>query len=227
MPRFLTSPRFLLPVMIILGLMIFGLRANDLWDEASSGHLFARSALAQTGSAAPAPSAAPAAPAPSPAPAPDAGKSSLETLPGGGAASDEDVSPAEMEVLKQLAARREELDKRARDLDTRENLIKVAELRVDQKIKDMETLRLQLQSMVNQVSEGQAQQLDNLVKIYETMKPEEAANIFNTLDMPVLLNVILRMKPKSTAPILAKMSSEKAKEVTVALTKQDQLPQIK
>jgi len=58
-------------------------------------------------------------------------------------------------------------------------------------------------------------------------KPEDAAKIFETLDMPILLNVIQRMKPKNTAPILAKMPPEKAKEVTVALTKIDQLPQVK
>jgi flagellar motility protein MotE (MotC chaperone) len=81
--------------------------------------------------------------------------------------------------------------------------------------------------MVNQVSEGQQQQMENLVKIYETMKPEEAAHIFETLDMPTLLGVVLRMKPKSTAPIMAKMAPDKAKELTIALTKQDQLPQIK
>ena len=89
----------------------------------------------------------------------------------------------------------------------------------------MESLRLQLQSMVDQINGAQQAQLDNLVKIYETMKPADAAKIFETLDMPVLLGVIQRMKPKSTAPILAAMAPEKAKEVTVALTKQDQLPQ--
>ena len=68
----------------------------------------------------------------------------------------------------------------------------------------METLRKQLQSMVNQVSEAQAAQLENLVKIYETMKPEEAARIFETLDMPVLLGVVQRMKPARTAPIWRK-----------------------
>ena len=132
-----------------------------------------------------------------------------------------------MEVLKQLSNRRQELDKRAQDLDTRDALLKVAEQRVDQKIKDMETLRKQLQVMVNQVSETQAAQLDNLVKIYETMKPKEAARIFEALDMPILLSVIQRMKPARTAPIMAEMNPDKAKEITTALTKQDKLPQVK
>ena len=230
MNRLLQNPRLLLPFMVVLGLMIFGLRVNDVWDAASTGHLFAREALAQ--SKAETPPAAPVITPPSLAtgsgsaasPVAEAPKSAN---PEAAAAADDDVSPAEMEVLKQLSTRRAELDKRARELDTHEAFLKVAEQRVDQKIKEMETLRTQLQSMVNQVSEGQATQLDNLVKVYETMKPEDAAKIFEALDMPILLHVIQRMKPKSTAPILAKMAPEKAKDVTVALTKQDQLPQLK
>jgi flagellar motility protein MotE (MotC chaperone) len=45
--------------------------------------------------------------------------------------------------------------------------------------------------------------------------------------MPILLGVIQHMKPAHTAPIMAKMAPEKAKDVTIALTKQDQLPQVK
>ena len=242
------SPRLLLPLIIVMGILIIGMRVDDIWTKASEGHLFTRQAHAQTKDEAkpdakadakpdakPADGAAPAAdtaakPDASPAPQAAADKSGDGTLPipsSGAPAADEDVSPAEMEVLKQLSQRREGLDKRSRELDSREALIKVTETRVDKKIQEMENLRQQLQSMVNQVSESQAQQLDNLVKMYETMKPDDAARIFDTLEMPTLLGVVLRMKPKSTAPILAKMSPDKAKELTVALTKQDQLPQIK
>ena len=59
------------------------------------------------------------------------------------------------------------------------------------------------------------------------MKPPEAAKIFETLDQPVLLGVVQRMKPAKTAAIMAQMNPEKAKYITVALTRQDQLPEIK
>jgi flagellar motility protein MotE (MotC chaperone) len=205
-----------------MGVLIIGMRVDDIWNKAADGQLFSRAALAQSKPEAAAPS-----PSPAPAPQPSSTEGALPTPTSAAPAPDEDVSPAEMEVLKQLSSRREELDRRGKDLDTRASLIKVAEQRVDQKIKEMESLRQQLQSMVNKVSEGQQAQLDNLVKIYETMKPDEAARIFESLDMPTLLGVVLRMKPKSTAPIMAKMAPEKAKELTIALTKQDQLPQIK
>lgn len=227
LPGFINNPRHLLPLMLFMGVLIVGMRVGDIWESVSSGKIFTatQTASAAEGSTAP---AAPVTDKPAATVTADAAKtSSTPTPPTLTPPDDSDVSPAEMEVLKQLSDRRTQLDKRAKDLDTREALIQVTEQRVDQKIKEMETLRQQLQSMVNQVSEAQAVQVENLVKIYETMKPEEAARIFETLDMPVLLGVIQRMKPARTAPIMAKMAPQKAKELTIALTKQDQLPQIK
>ncbi len=228
MRRLIYSPRILLPLMLVVGFLILGVRLNDLGDTLISGHLFAPRAFAETkpdehgggASGAEDYSKAASTPAPDFPPAPPAPSSS-------GGADEGELSPTELDVLKQLSGRREELDKRAKQLDMREALTKVAEQRVDQKIQDLESLKQQLQVLVNQAGEEQAAQLDNLVKIYETMKPDDAAHIFETLDMPVLLNVIKRMKPKSTAPIMAKMAPERAKEITIALTRQDKLPQIK
>jgi flagellar motility protein MotE (MotC chaperone) len=224
----LFAPRQLLPLLIFFGVLMLGLRIDDLWQVAARGKvLHADVALAQTS----APDDKPVLATPTVATPTDAGKadnaSTLAPTPSPDINAGDDTSPAEMEVLKQLSSRRDELDRRGHDLDTREALIKVAEQRVDQKIKEMESLRVQLQSMVDQISGAQQTQLDNLVKIYETMKPQDAAKIFENLDMPVLLGVIQHMKPKSTAPIMAAMAPQKAKEVTIALTKQDQLPQTK
>lgn len=134
---------------------------------------------------------------------------------------------AETELYNSLAGRRDQLDARAKTLDARESLVVVAEKRIEQKMREMETLRAQLQALLGQASAGQAAQIENLVKIYETMKPKEAARIFETLEMPVLLHVIQRMKPARTAAVMAEMDPLRAKEITVALTRQDQLPQNK
>lgn len=229
MMKYMPGPRLLLPLVIFLGVTVMGLRVVDMVDLASSGRLTGAQAQAaskdaekhETPQSKPAEThaAEPKAAEPKAAEKPAEAPAEIEF--------DDDASPAEREVLKQLAGRREQLDKRARDLDSREMLIKVTEQRVEQKIKELESLRQQLQSMVNNANEAQQVQIENLVKIYETMKPDEAAKIFETLDMPVLLGVIQKMKPARTAPIMAKMAPEKAREVTVALTKQDQLPQVK
>ena len=54
----------------------------------------------------------------------------------------------------------------------------------------------------------------NLVKIYTSMKPKQAATILNTIDMSVLKEIVKRMSQKKAAPILAAMDTKKAKELT-------------
>jgi flagellar motility protein MotE (MotC chaperone) len=139
----------------------------------------------------------------------------------------EDLSQGEMEVLKQLSSRRALLDQREQEIVQKNAILQAAEMRVDQKVKDMEKLRTQLQTMLGQVSEQQQAQTDNLVKIYEVMKPKEAARILQTLDMPVLLGVMKQMKPAKSAPILAEMEAVKAKDITMTLAKQHDLPDTK
>jgi flagellar motility protein MotE (MotC chaperone) len=56
-----------------------------------------------------------------------------------------------------------------------------------------------------------------LVKIYENMKPSDAATIFNQLQMPILLSVIGSMSERKVAPVLASMDPKRAKEVTEEL----------
>jgi flagellar motility protein MotE (MotC chaperone) len=56
-----------------------------------------------------------------------------------------------------------------------------------------------------------------LVKTYETMKPKDAARIFDTLEMEVLIEVAQRMKEAKLAPVLAAMDPAKAQSVTVEL----------
>jgi flagellar motility protein MotE (MotC chaperone) len=136
----------------------------------------------------------------------------------------QDLSAGEMEVLKQLSSRRALLDQREQELQQREGVLLAAELRVDQKVKEMEKLRTQLQSMLGQQKEAQQAQIDSLVKIYEAMKPKEAARILQTLDLSVLLDVMRQMKPAKTAPILAEMDAAKAKDITMTLVKQSELP---
>lgn len=62
------------------------------------------------------------------------------------------------------------------------------------------------------------------MKIYEAMKPKEAARIFEKLDMPVLLDVVERMKERKASAVLAKMDPTKAKSVTLELAQRRDLP---
>jgi flagellar motility protein MotE (MotC chaperone) len=78
--------------------------------------------------------------------------------------------------------------------------------------------------MVKSNEQAQDAKVASLVKIYENMKPKDAARIFEALDMDTLLLVAERMKERKLAPVMAQMNSERAKDITVELTRAGQLP---
>jgi len=130
----------------------------------------------------------------------------------------------EVDVLQQLAKRRTELDQRARQLDEREALIKAAEQRMDQKMAELKALQATVQDLLKQRNAADEQQLQSLVKIYENMKPKAAAQIFEEMDMDVLLDVVSRMNERKVSPILALVSPTRAKELTFELAQRRQMP---
>ena len=73
------------------------------------------------------------------------------------------------------------------------------------------------------------------ITMYESMKPKDAARIFDRLDLRILVDVSTQMKPRQMAEILAQMSPESAERLTVELATRaganlapgpDQLPKI-
>jgi flagellar motility protein MotE (MotC chaperone) len=102
-----------------------------------------------------------------------------------------------------LSVRREALDNRQKDLDLRENLTKAAEARIDKKIAEMKELQSNIEAMLKQVDRQDEDKLKSLVKIYENMKPKDAANILSTLELPIQLGVLGHMKEAKVAPILS------------------------
>ena len=63
----------------------------------------------------------------------------------------------------------------------------------------------------------------SLVKIYENMKPKDAARIFEELEMATLLPVVERMGERRLAPVMADMNPAKARKITEELARLRQL----
>lgn len=134
------------------------------------------------------------------------------------------MSDAEIEVLQQLSKRREELDKREAALDEREQLLKAARTRLEKDIGRLQGLKKEIEGLLVKYDGQQDKQLKRLVNIYSNMDADDAARIFEDLDMKVLLKVIDRMNERRTAPILAEMQAGKAQALTLELAKRKDLP---
>src|SRR5579863_4884670 len=226
----LSRPR-LLPIVAVAATTLLGFKVSDL--VLGNRAMVAPEARAQASSDLPAVPAAPAAPS-QPAKTATAGPGASATpaapsqpaktvtaAPGAPANSEpadaESLNPSEVAILQQLAQRREALDQRASDLDQREVLLQAAEKRIDDKIAKLQELQNSIASDVQKRSAEDNARMQSLVKIYEAMKPKDAAQIFEQLEMPVLLSVIERMKELKVSPILAAMDPVKAKTITTAL----------
>ena len=233
----------LLPLTIFVAVMMLGVRVGDLWRLATHDArlpdfpvTLAQGPASSTPATPPAqvpPAQVPPGQAPSATTKPVAGSGASqpgkEAPPAPGGSSGPANAPAanaplaplgpinNQELLQHFADRRAEIERRTKEMEQREALLAAAEKRIEQKVAEMEKTKADIQKLMAQGDEKQSAQLESLVKIYETMKPKEAARIFEELDMPVLLGVIQKMKEQKTAPILAAMDPVKAKEVTSAL----------
>jgi flagellar motility protein MotE (MotC chaperone) len=134
------------------------------------------------------------------------------------------TSPAEIEVLESLTHRREELDKREAALDMREKLMATTEQRLDQKLAEVQKVEASIKASIHTLSDQEEAQIASLVKVYETMKPKDAAAILQGLERPILIDVAARMKEAKMSAILASMEPDKAREVTVLLAKRTRIP---
>ena len=195
----------LFPVLIATALIALTVRVGDLWIGLGSTARAQTASQGESGRSALGAVSAAAAASEDPTP-PEVEGARIMALP-----SDPfSLSDEEIDLLQSLAERRKELELRAHQLEQREALLMAVERRIDEKIEGLKELQGSIQGETES-------QYKSLVKIYENMKPKDAARIFEELDMAILLPVTERMKERKLAPILAKMNTTKAMALTARL----------
>ena len=136
---------------------------------------------------------------------------------------DHRFTATELDILQNLVRRREELDRWERNIEIKEAALDATEKRVDEKITQIEGMKKEVATLLAEYNEKEDAKIGSLVKIYENMKPKDAARIFDEVEMPILLQVVDKMPEKKIAPILALMDPKKAKQITVQLAEQRKL----
>lgn len=207
-----TGLRFrILPLTIFAAFLMLTVRAGDVWRGFSqlANTVTSTAALADT-----APAAGTAGGASHPAPI------QVAELP----PDPSRFSQSEIDLLQALATRRDSLDRREATLEQREAVIQAAEKRIAEKAAELQSGKQELQTLLDAYNTQEDNRLKSLVKIYEAMKPKDAAQIFDKLDNVVLIGVVERMKETRVAPILAAMDTDRAKQVTDELAQRKEAP---
>ena len=137
-----------------------------------------------------------------------------------------DYSNVNVKLFNDLQDRSERLEKKEKELMRKEALLKASEQEIDRKFEELTKIKQELKDLLNSQSKEEEARIKSLVKVYENMKPKDAARIFDTLDIPILVDVASRMSERKLSPVMAQMNPERAKTVTILLAEEKSLPEL-
>ena len=127
------------------------------------------------------------------------------------------------ELEAEARARRAELDAREQALVTREVVAEATERRTAQRLEELSALGRQAAAAATagdrERSEREEVGWRQMVKLYEGVRPREAAVIFDELDLSVLVPLVDRLRETKAAPIIGAMRPERARALTAELAR--------
>lgn len=123
------------------------------------------------------------------------------------------AEPVEMiqeEHLVKLNERKKELDLKEEELKRIESELNEQKLALETKMKELEDMRRNISSVLEEQVKVDEQKIDNLVQMYTNMKAPQAAKIFETMDENLAVEILVKMKKKNAAEIMNLLKPEKA-----------------
>ncbi len=135
--------------------------------------------------------------------------------------------PAELDdIARELQRRRAEVLELEAGLALREAAVRAAETDLKAQVDRLEAFKRDLEALVGEAEAEEEERLQQLVRMYESMRAKSAAAIFDRLELPVILAVAKRMREARMAAILAAMDPARARVVTSELAQERSLPRL-
>ncbi|MGZ5278304.1 MAG: MotE family protein [Pseudobdellovibrionaceae bacterium] len=122
-----------------------------------------------------------------------------------------DYSEDEINHFSKLNERKRELDAREEELNRMEQEIQNQKGELEKRLAELENTRRNISSVLDEKVQGDDKKIDNLVQMYSTMKPQQAAKALEEMDESLAIEILGRMKKKNAAEIMNLVKSEKVK----------------
>lgn len=120
-------------------------------------------------------------------------------------------------MLAAFKAREARIDAREKAIEDRMHALKLADAEVARKLDELTIAEEQLRDTLSLADNAAEGDLDKLTKVYETMKPKQAAALFEEMDPNFAAGFFGRMRPEAAASIMAGLSPEAAHLYSVVL----------
>ena len=121
-------------------------------------------------------------------------------------------------LLARLRAREQDLTRREEELDLRDKTLEKLSREIDERLQELATAEETLRQTMALADSAAENDLENLTRVYENMKPKDAAVLFETMEPSFAAGFLGRMQTASAAQILSGLSPEKAYAISLTLS---------
>lgn len=132
---------------------------------------------------------------------------------GGSCTSEADFAP----VLAALNLREDRIRKRETEIRTRMQALSVAETEIDRKMIALQDAETRLRDTLAVASTAAEDDLSRLTDVYASMKPKQAAALFEEMDPDFAAGFLGRMRSDAAASIMAGLTPRMAYTISVVL----------
>ncbi|MDR3374554.1 MAG: hypothetical protein P4L98_12575 [Ancalomicrobiaceae bacterium] len=130
---------------------------------------------------------------------------------------DDGQTATQARLLQLLGDRRKQVEDREKQMDVREGLLKATEMKIEKRIDDLKTIEDKISTGAQTQEAEKGKELQDIVKMYESMKAKDAARVFDRLEPTLLVDIARQMNPKRLGDVVAKMQPDTAEKLTVGL----------
>ena len=127
------------------------------------------------------------------------------------------VNPETFRMFETIEKKNRELKRREEELRIKELRIKAIETKVSKDLEKIEKGISESKKQLGIQDEKTKENVEALVKVYSSMKPEEAANLIEAIDDDLALRIVAGMKSKIAGKVLSKLDVKVAKRISETL----------
>ena len=134
------------------------------------------------------------------------------------------VNPETFRMIETIENKNRELKKREEELRLKEVRLEALEAKVRKDLEKIEKSISESKEQMGLQDEKTKENVAALIKVYSSMKPEEAANLVEAIDEDLALKIVSGMKSKIAGQVLSKLDVQIAKNISEKLAGKSKKP---
>ncbi len=127
------------------------------------------------------------------------------------------ISPETFRMIETIEIKNRELKKREEELRLKEVRLEALEAKVRKDLEKIEKSISESKEQMGIQDEKTKENVAALIKVYSSMKPEEAANLVEVIEEDLALKIISGMKSKIAGQVLSNLDVQVAKRISEKL----------